>query len=53
MQLHEGTAQNIAIAIRAACEALHQADSALDSNQRMLRSDVRSAFKLVQVHMLC
>ena len=47
-QLHKGSAENIAAAIRAACETLHRA-GAPDRNQKMLRADVRNALSLVQV----
>ncbi len=52
VQLHEDTAENIATAIRTACDALHQAGGALDANQQRLQADVRNAFKPVQVRAL-
>ena len=48
-RLHRGTAQNIAAAIRAACDALHQASGVLADNQRKLQEDIQEAFSLVQV----
>ena len=50
--LRKDTAETIATAIHAACDALHQAAGALDAHQRRLRADVRVAFGLVQVHVV-
>ena len=50
-QLHKDTAGNIAAAIKAACETLHNA-GAFDVNQKRLRADVRTAFSLVEVRVV-